>query len=258
MCKKVRQEEVDRFMEKKFHQVFWAAALLSVALVVTAVIVVNGFVQVRAAQDTISVTGSAKEPIESDVAVWNFSVNIRGQSLQAAYAELKTALPKIDAFLTAQGIPASEIAAGAINAGSDRYFDEDQQGRRTEHITYFANRRYTVTSSDIDRLERASRSAGDLIAQGVALDSAPLEYLYTKLAEMRNSLLERATEDAKRRAEAIAKSSGVKIGAVKSARMGVFQITPRNSTMVDDYGMNDTSSRLKDVTAVVGAEFRLK
>jgi len=40
--------------------------------------------------------------------------------------------------------------------------------------------------------------------------------------------------------------------------MGVFQITPRYSTMVDDYGINDTSSRLKDVTAVVGAEFRLK
>ncbi|HNV36972.1 MAG TPA: SIMPL domain-containing protein, partial [Rectinema sp.] len=138
------------------------------------------------------------------------------------------------------------------------YFDEDQQGRRTQHVTYFANCSYRVTSTDIDRLERVSRSAGDLIAQGVALDSASLEYMYTKLADLRNSLLERATEDAKKRAEAIASSSGAKIGAVKSARMGVFQITPRYSTMVDDYGINDTSSRLKDVTAVVGAEFRLK
>ena len=245
-------------MEKKFHQVFWAAALLAVALVVTGIIVTNGVVQVRAAQDTISVTGSAKEPVESDVAVWNFSVNIRGDSLQTAYAELKTAIPKIDAFLASQGVPAEEIVAGAINAGSTTYFDEDAQGRRTQRTTYYANRNYRVTSADIDRLERASRGAGDLIAQGVALDSAPLEYMYTKLADLRNGLLERATEDAKGRAEAIAKSSGAKIGAVKSARMGVFQITPRNSTMVDDYGMNDTSTRLKDVTAVVGAEFRLK
>ena len=43
-------------MDKKFHQVFWASALLAVALVVMAIIVVNGFVQVRGAQDTISVT----------------------------------------------------------------------------------------------------------------------------------------------------------------------------------------------------------
>jgi len=245
-------------MEKKFYQGFWAALLIAVALVVMAIIIVNGFVRVRAAQDTISVTGSAKQPVESDIAVWNFSVNIRGNSLQAAYAELKAAIPKIDAFLSTQGIPAEEIVASAINAGSSTYYDEDPQGRRTQHITYFANRSYKVTSTDIDRLERVSRSAGDLIAQGVALDSAPLEYMFTKLADLRNSLLERATEDAKRRAESIATSSGAKIGAVKSARMGVFQITPRNSTLVDDYGMNDTSSRLKDVTAVVGAEFRLR
>ena len=245
-------------MERRFHQVIWAAAIMAVALVVMAVIVVNGFTKVRAAQDTISVTGSAKEPVESDISVWNFSVNIRGNSLQAVYADLKTAIPKIDAFLATQGIPAEEMVASAINAGSNIYFDEDQQGRRTQHVTYFANCSYRVTSTDIDRLERVSRSAGDLIAQGVALDSASLEYMYTKLADLRNSLLERATEDAKKRAEAIASSSGAKIGAVKSARMGVFQITPRYSTMVDDYGINDTSSRLKDVTAVVGAEFRLK
>ena len=245
-------------MDKKFHQVFWASALLAVALVVMAIIVVNGFVQVRGAQDTISVTGSAKEPVESDISVWNFSVNIRGNSLQAVYADLKTAIPKVDTFLATQGIPSEEIITSAINAGSNIYFDEDQQGRRTQHVTYFANCSYRVTSTDIDRLERVSRSAGDLIAQGVALDSASLEYMYTKLADLRNSLLERATEDAKKRAEAIASSSGAKIGAVKSARMGVFQITPRYSTMVDDYGINDTSSRLKDVTAVVGAEFRLK
>jgi len=47
-------------MEKKFHQVFWAAALLAVALVVTGIIVTNGVVQVRAAQDTISVTGECQ------------------------------------------------------------------------------------------------------------------------------------------------------------------------------------------------------
>ncbi len=103
-------------MDRRFHQAIWAAAIMAVALVVMAVIVVNGFTKVRAAQDTISVTGSAKEPVESDISVWNFSVNIRGNSLQAVYADLKTAIPKIDAFLATQGIPAEEIVASAITA----------------------------------------------------------------------------------------------------------------------------------------------
>jgi hypothetical protein len=37
--------------------------------------------------------------------------------------------------------------------------------------------------------------------------------------------------------------------------LGVYQITPRNSTDVSGEGINDTSSRKKDVTAVVSVTF---
>jgi hypothetical protein len=35
----------------------------------------------------------------------------------------------------------------------------------------------------------------------------------------------------------------------------VYQITPRNSNEVSDYGIDDTTSRLKDVRAVVTVTF---
>jgi hypothetical protein len=40
--------------------------------------------------------------------------------------------------------------------------------------------------------------------------------------------------------------------------MGVFQITPRFSTEISDYGVNDVSSIDKDVTAVVRATFVIR
>ena len=43
--------------------------------------------------------------------------------------------------------------------------------------------------------------------------------------------------------------------AVRSVHLGVYQITPRNSTDVSGEGINDTSSRAKDVTAVVSVTF---
>jgi hypothetical protein len=46
-----------------------------------------------------------------------------------------------------------------------------------------------------------------------------------------------------------------KIGSVRSARMGVLQITPADSNEVSDTGMNDTSSLEKDITAVVNVGF---
>ena len=71
-------------------------------------------------------------------------------------------------------------------------------------------------------------------------------------------MLREATKDAKRRAEEIASSSGNQIGAIRSARMGVFQITPANSYDISDYGVNDTSSLEKKVNAVVKAEYTIR
>jgi hypothetical protein len=42
---------------------------------------------------------------------------------------------------------------------------------------------------------------------------------------------------------------------MRASSLGVYQITPRNSTDVSNEGINDTSSRAKDVTAVVSVTF---
>ena len=68
-------------------------------------------------------------------------------------------------------------------------------------------------------------------------------------------MLGEAAKDAKVRAEKIAASTGNSIGAVRSARMGVMQITAADSTEVSDAGISDTSSIDKDVTAVVNVSF---
>ena len=45
---------------------------------------------------------------------------------------------------------------------------------------------------------------------------------------------------------------------MRSSSLGVYQVVPRDSTDVSDYGINDTSSRDKDVNAVVSATFAVK
>ena len=79
-------------------------------------------------------------------------------------------------------------------------------------------------------------------------------FIKIKVIEM----LREAAKDAKKRAEEIASASGNKISLVRSAKMGVFQITPANSYDFSDYGSNDTTSYEKKVTAVVKADFALQ
>ncbi|WP_339922017.1 hypothetical protein [uncultured Cyclobacterium sp.] len=59
-------------------------------------------------------------------------------------------------------------------------------------------------------------------------------------------MISKATEDAKLRAEMIAKNSGAKLGNLRAANMGIFQITGQNSG--EDYswgGTFNTSAKTK-------------
>jgi hypothetical protein len=64
-----------------------------------------------------------------------------------------------------------------------------------------------------------------------------------------------ATGFAEERASTIAQELGGHLGAVRNVNLGVYQITPRNSTDLSNEGISDTSSREKDVTAVVSVTF---
>ena len=55
----------------------------------------------------------------------------------------------------------------------------------------------------------------------------------------------------------MAVSTGSRVGSIRSARMGVFQITPVNSYDVSDWGMNDTTSLEKKANAVVKVDFAI-
>ena len=93
--------------------------------------------------------------------------------------------------------------------------------------------------------------------QGIELISRDPEYLYTRLPELKLEMLAEATQNAKKRAEQMTVATGNKIGFMRSAKMGVFQITPISSVDVSDWGENDTSSLEKKVMAVVKVDFSI-
>ena len=54
------------------------------------------------------------------------------------------------------------------------------------------------------------------------------------------------------------KPSHNRVGKISAVRMGVYQITPVDSTNVSDSGINDTSTIDKKVTAVANVVFKVK
>lgn len=230
---------------------------MALAVVIGSIAIAGALKDIRRGDDAVTVTGSAKKEIRSDFAVWRATVSTQSASLAPASQELQRQASQLRAFLEEQKVADSVISEKPVETAPVQEVLAD--GRETGRIVaYRLSQTFELRSADVDGLTRLSQRAGALTSQGVPLVTQPPEYLFTKLAGLRVALLEEATKDAKLRAEAITRSTGGRVGAVREARMGVFQITPRYSTEVSDYGVNDVSSVDKDVTAVVRVTFAVR
>jgi uncharacterized protein len=232
----------------------WGMVALGLGLVIASLIGATTLRAIKSAGNEIEVTGSFKKQVRSDYAVWKSAIAIQGPDLQGASAAVTADVQRLRQFLRTSGIADSSISNKPLE--TEAIYRTAENGASTNDLLgYKVTQRIEVRSADVARITTLSQRAGELIAQGVPLGSSSVDYLYTQLERVRGEMLADATRDAKRRAEAIAQAAGADVGGVRGARMGVFQVTPRNSTEVSDYGMNDTSSLDKDVTAVVRITF---
>ncbi|MBC7808679.1 MAG: SIMPL domain-containing protein [Akkermansiaceae bacterium] len=234
-----------------------AAGILAAGLVLSTMIGVWGMTQVKQADQTIVVTGSAKKRITSDKVIWKAGISFQAPRLQDAYVALRVNMPRVRSYLLSKGVKPGEIKLSAIE--SQTITARGPNGEDTGRLSGFSLKQsIEVRSNDVARVEKLSREATELINQGILLESYPPQYVYTKLADVKQSMLAEAAKDAKARAEKVAASVGSRIGGVRSARMGVLQITPADSNDVSDSGMNDTSSVDKDITSVVSVTFAVR
>lgn len=233
-----------------------AAIVLALGLVLASAVGGWAFVKGRRGDQTITVTGSAKKRIRSDLVIWRASVSFQAPALADAYRSLSESVPKVKAYLISKGVPENEITISSISSQTLRA--RNAEGEDTGQITgYSLQQELEVRSTDVEKIARIAREATELINQGILIESRAPEYHYTKLGEEKIVMLAEAAKDAKVRAQKVAESTGSSIGSVRTARMGVLQITAADSNEVSDMGINDTSSLEKDITAVVNVGFEI-
>ena len=231
-----------------------AGVALAIGLVMSSIIFGWFYSKTKKSDEAIAVTGSARKHIKSDLVVWSAGVSSEAPQLAEAYRQTTEAIPRVKQYLLSKGVAENQITISSISTTTLKKTDAD--GGETSQITgYQLRQQVEVRSGDVDKIAQIAREATELINQGILLESNAPQYNYTKISDLKIEMLGEAAKDAKVRAERIAESTGNKIGAVRSARMGVMQITAADSTEVSDGGISDTSSIDKDITAVVNISF---
>lgn len=232
-----------------------ALAFAAVASTLLATRAYQHVARIRQHDQVITVTGSSRRRIRSDLAVWRAHVSARAPTLAAAYDDLSRQLPRVRAHLEQQGVAPTEIVSSAV--ATHLWHPRDARGLEMEDqvSAYELTQTVEVTSTDVDRVARVARDVTALIEAGVTVSSDEPRYLYTRLADLKIRLLADATRDARLRAEQIATHTRSRLGALSTGRMGVIQVNAANETEVSAEGVNDDTSLEKDAMAVVSAAF---
>ena len=226
--------------------------IIGIAIVLTALIFSLTIINLSKQRNAIYVTGLGSKDFTSDLIVWNGTFHRKSMVLKEAYAALDADRESIKTYLVGKGITARELIFSAVDIQKEFDEDYDDYGnkKRSTFTGYRLTQQVQIKSGQVDQVEAISRQVSELINSGIEFYSQAPEYYYTKLAELKLEMISEATKDANERAVRIATQAGSAVGNLKSADMGVFQITAQNSS--EDYswgGSFNTSS--KDKTASI-------
>jgi hypothetical protein len=228
-----------------------SSIVIGLSFIFCAVILSHTVVRIKGQGQTISVTGAAFKPIVSDFALWSGQVSVTASTLDEAYAELKKDMATTEKFLADEGFAIDDYEVGTVSIYKSTNRDRVVTG-------FTLTQDVSIELYDVDRLTLVAKKSSSLIEEGVEFENYRLRYIFTGLNALKLEMIKAATENAKLRSEQLAQSTGKKVGAPRSARVGVFQIRPLHSQEVSDYGINDQYSIDKEIVCTVHINFQIE
>jgi hypothetical protein len=232
--------------------------LIGTGLAVGGLFVGNGFEAGRRGERFVTVKGLAQRDVRADLAVWTISYTATGAKLADANAAGERAQTIILEFAHRRDFRDSEIEIQPATA-TDALANQFRTREVNPAARYVIEGAVKLRSNNVDRISKTSQATGALVSQGVVLGEnypqAP-QYFYTSLNDIRPAMLAEATRSARAVAEQFAADSKSRLGPIRRASQGVFEISSRDAT--GDRGpMDDQSSLEKKVRLVSTIDYYL-
>jgi len=254
---------------KEMENKFKSSIIIGVAIIITAFILGQSFKKRNENLDSISVIGLGSKDFVSDEILWSGSFTATSMDIKSAYSKIISDQKIVSDYFIGKGFKSNEFSFGAVNFqkkfreikvsnSSDEYIKTEQvfDGyEATQSISFSAKKNPEL----MKRIEEVSNKTSELINSGIELTSNTIQYTYSDLPSLKQSLIENATKDASQRANKIVNTADGDLGKLKDASMGVFQITGQGSTEEDSYGgNNDQFSKNKTARITVRLQYELK
>jgi hypothetical protein len=233
------------------------AVIIAIGIGAAGWLVGRGLASFRTGERSVVVKGVSEREVQADLAVWPLRMVVADDDLIRAHEKMQWTVQQVRAFLTRHGIdPAgAQVQSFSVtDARADRFRADTGVGSR-----YVINQTLLVRSTDPPKIRAASEKIGELVAAGVVLTSGSEyraggpTYIFTKLNAVKPSMIAEATARAREAAAQFARDSRSRLGGIRRASQGTFEILPRDQAP----DISEDSQIAKAVRVVSTVEYQL-
>ena len=215
-----------------------AAVVLGISLIFTVK-------TLKSYDDTVKVRGLCEKEVPADRVVWRISYSEKDNSLADLRTIVRLNNDIIVSKLTEAGFKSDEIKV-ANASYDDRYMYSNNVSQVS--YRYVANQTVTVFTKNLDLVRKLQQTLEtDLVNQNILANSWA-DYQYLGLNDIKPAMIAESLENARAAADEFAKNSHSRIGKMRTASQGYFE--------VED--LDENTPQVKKVRVVTTVEYYLK
>ena len=212
-----------------------AGVLIGGGVAVAGWFIGRGLYNARRDERYVTARGLVERSVRADTAVWTISYSATNNDVIKANAEVNHDAHLAVAFARQHGFGDAEIQPVPAVVNDTSQYPRAGESHRENGGRYIVKAGIRIRSSNVDRVQQASQLTGELIQQGIVLtlegeaDANPA-YYFRGLDAIRPAMLAEATKSARAVAQQFASDSGSRLGQIRRANQGVFEIQPRDAS----------------------------
>lgn len=177
----------------------------------------------------VSVKGLAERIVPADRAIWPITFTATSNEIEGLYVTLDSDREIVQRFLYENDFAPEEITANPplINDKLAANY-----GNKAVNVRFTGQQTLSVYTDRVDLVRSTMARMTELGKSGIILGGARYgeqpDFLFTGLNEIKPSMIEEATRNAREVALKFARDSESRLGKIRSARQGQFSITNRD------------------------------
>lgn len=206
------------------------ALLIGIGIAIGGYFIGQTIIKAKKYDRYVTVKGLSEREVMADLAIWPIQITIANNELDQLEQQILDQTASLISFLKENNIADSEITIGSPSIQDTRA--NFYGGPAGSPYRYIVQRDFTIRTNDIEKLHATVELIPSIFSKGIILGSKnhwqQIEYLYTKLNEIKPGMIEEATINAREAAEKFARDSNSEVGKIKTAHQGFFSIQDRD------------------------------